>query len=437
MGPSGRDGQNGNGVLSGEGAPTMEDGQYGDFWYDVIEAAFYGPKNPTTGWGSPIYLRNGTGISLQGVSGSVATSTFSTTGAVAAQNVLPRLRDLSDVSQHSAPAEGTMPIWSTVAQQFIFNTPNAHVKPWDTVHRWESGATVIHHGELWRATTDNSNIEPQHENGRVTLYINVAGEPTFGLVPMGLGTTAPPSGNQPLPASKYAYHLVYTDDATPATVWKFVVKGANPDTHQPYGQWEGRPWQCIIWRSLVPPPLKFPPNVVMVWIYGTSTGQHPPVLGQQAWASVDLNSHISRATDVEAPNPTHGDLLIFDASISKWRAVHRNQILSPSQNETHPLRMVNTNPVIVSDTDYSLLLDLPSGTEPLITLPNPVGCKGRELHVKNYHTAVARSTVANVRSNRDYATLTDQITANANGAWAVLVSDGIAWVKLQAYPTSD
>jgi hypothetical protein len=133
-----------------------------------------------------------------------------------------------------------------------------------------------------------------------------------------------------------------------------------------------------------------------------------------------------------------GQVITWNATLNKWIA---SAIPSPSQQSLsspqQSLRLVTENPVVVSDTDRYLLLDLPTGVEPLITLPDPTSCEGRELHIKNYHAAVARSTVANVRSNRDYSLIDNQITANANGAWAALISDGTAWVKLHSYPTTD
>ena len=236
-----------------------------------------------------------------------------------------KLTSLADINQHSKPALGEMPIWTyatgqTSSQgQFVWATPSAHIKTWDSTRHWESGATVLHDGRLWRATHDNSNVEPKFEEGKITLFIKVPGEPSFGIVPMGLGAAAPPSGPQDLPPSKYAYYVEYTAPST-FSIWKFIVKGANPQTHKPYGEWEGRPWQCIVWRGITPPPPS-PPGIVMVWLYGPPTSTHAPVLGQQQWAPLDLQGSITTSVDVAADAPKDNDILVYNASTHKWTAV--------------------------------------------------------------------------------------------------------------------
>lgn len=233
------------------------------------------------------------------------------------------MRQLADVYHKAAPLLGEMPIWSyppgssSTEGQFFFKTPNAHIKSWDSVVNWEAGSVVYHNGQLWRAIFENHNVEPAHEEGKVTLFIKIPGEPSFGIVPMTLGPNQPPSGEQPPPPSKYAYHVQYVSD-TNISIWKFVYKGLNPITGQRFGEWEGRPWQCIVWRGLVPPPAS-PPGTVMVWLYGT-TG-HAPVLGQQKWAPLDISSSLSTAPDVDAPAPKDNMILVYSASEHKWKAV--------------------------------------------------------------------------------------------------------------------
>jgi hypothetical protein len=123
--------------------------------------------------------------------------------------------------------------------------------------------------------------------------------------------------------SKYAYYVQLTEPSKPVTgkflVWKFVVKGANPQTHKPFGEWEARPWLCIVWRGVMPPP-KAPPGTVMVWLYGPPNSTHAPVLGQQQWAPLDLAGAITTSVDVDAANPSDGDILVYNGTTNKWTA---------------------------------------------------------------------------------------------------------------------
>jgi hypothetical protein len=236
----------------------------------------------------------------------------------------PKLTELGDVNQGYHPQLGEMPIWSYPAGhpstegKFFFKSPNAHIKSWDPIPEWESGAVVYHHGGLWRAVFTNHDVEPEMEPGRVTLFINVRGEPSFGIVPMGLAAGPPASGHQPMPPSKFAYHVDYQSDRQ-IFLWKWVLKGRDPVTHEVYGEWELKPtWTCIVWRGITPPPAKVPPNAVMVWIYTSSGNPSPPVLGQQKWAPLEIDGSLATCTDVDAVNSHHHDILVYDTASRRW-----------------------------------------------------------------------------------------------------------------------
>jgi hypothetical protein len=235
------------------------------------------------------------------------------------------LRGLSDVSQRDAPSLGSVPTWTYVNTQtaaqghWDFAKPTAHVKPWDGSTHWEGGATVIHHGQLWRAVFENTNVEPVMEDGKATLYMHIGGKPTFGLVPMGVSSSPPPAGFQDRPPSSWAFWLQYTDDKTMA-IWEFVIKGKNPTTGKITGEWEGRPWMVIAHRGYNPPPDKTPPGIVIVWLYGNSTSTKPAVVGQQKWALVDLRSSLGMLNDVSVLAPKDGDILVYDGTEHKWKA---------------------------------------------------------------------------------------------------------------------
>jgi len=244
----------------------------------------------------------------------------------------PRLAQLADVTHHSAPVLGDVPIWRHPVGQpdaglFDYGAPNAHLKSWDAFTYWEAGATLFHKGQLWRSTRDGSGVEPVIEPGRVQLYIHMSGEPTFGILPTQVGGTAPPSGTHAA-GFKFGYWLQYVDD-THMAVWKFVVKGVDPITHAPTGEWEGRNWPCIAWRGVVPPPTHIPEGVVMVWIYDQRGGTAPPVLGQQDWALLDFSIALGMAVDVDVPSPDDGDILSYDAVTQKWRGVSRASLGLP------------------------------------------------------------------------------------------------------------
>jgi len=68
-GAAGANGLNGNSVLGGNGAPTTDIGNIGDFWFDRIGRAMYGPKT-AQGWGEPVPLSGeGSVVGPQGEAG--------------------------------------------------------------------------------------------------------------------------------------------------------------------------------------------------------------------------------------------------------------------------------------------------------------------------------------------------------------------------------
>lgn len=246
---------------------------------------------------------------------------------------MPLLTELQDVDHTASPALGTMPIWTypaghtSVDGKFYFNSPNAHLKNWDSTVHWESGATVFHNGELWRATQENSNVEPVIEAGKAMLFIHIAGEPSFALVPTGISSTPPPAGTQPMGAMRYAYWLVYKSDQD-MDVWKFKITGKNPTTGKLEGVWEEKTWPCVSWRHPIPPPTKIDALSVWVWIYDQPGGTVQPVIGQQKWAQIHLSINVGQANDVEAMQPKGGDILVFDANKKKWVATSKADFLA-------------------------------------------------------------------------------------------------------------
>lgn len=255
--------------------------------------------------------------------------------AVHGQWLVPvsQLKELSDVDHTSQPALGTMPIWTYPAGQphtsgkFFFNSPNAHLKNYDSTIHWESGSTVFHQGHIWRATQENSNIEPQLEPGKTHLFIHIPGEPSFALIPTGISAAPPPAGTQPMGAMRYAYWLQYTDDHT-MKVWKFKVTGKNPSTGKLEGVWEEKSWPCVAWRHPIAPPTRFDPLSVFVWIYDEPTGTAAPVIGQQAWAQIHMSMNLSQGNDVNAPFPKHGDVLVYDGTQHKYVNMTKAQFLA-------------------------------------------------------------------------------------------------------------
>ena len=237
-----------------------------------------------------------------------------------------KLVDLADVTHNAKPTLGAMPIWKYVKGHpetglFDWSTPPAHIKNWDSVSNWESGAAVYHHQQLWRATRDSYNVEPAVELGRTQLYIHVPGEPTFGILPTEITPAEPPSGSQPM-GFKLGYWLQYKNDHD-ISVWKFVVKGLDPGTRKPIGVWEGRPWTCMVWRHMEAPPLKMPPGTVAVWIRATQGSTTAPIKGQQDWATLEITSTLSQCADVAAGTPVDGDILTYSQTDHQWVRITR------------------------------------------------------------------------------------------------------------------
>jgi hypothetical protein len=244
------------------------------------------------------------------------------TGKWIAQNNPVKLTELRDVDQHAAPSLGTVPVWTYQAGhpedgRFNFATQPAHIKNWESVVHWESGAAVYHRGHLWRATQDNTNHEPQIEPGRATLYLYQAGEPSFGLVPIGISSGVPASGEQPWPSMKYAYWLQILSD-TDAHIWKLILQRVDPVTKVKYGTWVKQTWPVVAWRYHLAPPAKMPPGISIVWINDDENGNATPVIGQQQWARLDLTTSLASAEDSRIGFLKHHDVLVYDATTKKW-----------------------------------------------------------------------------------------------------------------------
>jgi hypothetical protein len=296
------------------GPPGPELGKDGDIAIDARNWLLYQKSSLSWGSGNPMVpSTSNTSGSSRNIGGG---------GGPGAPGITPNLTALNDVDRSGSPSLGTMPIWTYAAGQphtsgkFQWNTPNAHLKNWDSIVHWEAGATVFHQGQLWRATQDNTNVEPVLETGKTHLFIHIPGEPSFAIIPTGISSTPPPSGTQPMGAMRYAYWLQYVDDHN-MHVWKFKITGKNPTTGQLEGVWEQKSWPCIAWRSPIAPPTSFAGLSVWVWIYDAN-GTAQPIIGQQKWAQIHLSTFISQANDVKAAFPNHGDVLVFDSNENKW-----------------------------------------------------------------------------------------------------------------------
>lgn len=313
-GPAGADGRT---IHSFTGSPDPAVGESGDYAIDHFNWIIYGPKAGLSwGLGQPLLasVRNGL-PSGSGIGGGGSPS-----GPL--ESHLPKLVELLDIDHTAAPSLGEVPIWryapgAEASAKFVFGSPNAHIKAWDSTTHYAGGECIFYQGRIWRSIRDNINVEPLLSPGKTTLYIDVPGEPTFGIVPLAIGTTDPPAGDLPAAAFRYRYYLKYIDDHQ-AEVWKFVVKGIDPSTHKPFGVWEGRPWISIVWRSNVPPPMPMPLGVVSIWIYGDPDNTNTPVVGQDGWAPLEMGHYLSASADVEIVHPQDWSMLRYDAASHKW-----------------------------------------------------------------------------------------------------------------------
>ena len=235
-----------------------------------------------------------------------------------------RLQDMADISRKSSPALGSVPIWSypeghKEAGQFQWGAPNAHLKNWESTVHWESGTAVFYNGQIWRATSDSTNVEPQHEDGRATIFMNAPGEPSFGIVPSGISATPPAAGTDVAgPKFRFAYWVQYVSSSN-ISIWKFKVLRVDHATGQTYGQWIKQTWPCGQVRGLVAPHTP-PSGTAVLWLYGRQDSAKLPLVGQQSWSSIDFSTAIGSALDVAAPAPVDGDILVYNATTHKWTA---------------------------------------------------------------------------------------------------------------------
>jgi hypothetical protein len=236
-----------------------------------------------------------------------------------------RHQDMADINKHSSPALGNVPIWSYTEGhkdqgQFQWGSPNAHLKNWDSVVHWESGTTVFYNGELWRATSDSTNVEPKHEDGRATIFMNAPGEPSFGIVPSGVSSTPPAAGIDALgPRFKFAYWVQYVD-ASNISIWKFKIHRVDRTTGQTYGEWIKQAWPVTQFRGIHAPQTPAAGHAIL-WLYGRQDSAKPPLVGQQSWSSLDFATAIGSALDVDASGPKDNDILVYNATTHKWTAV--------------------------------------------------------------------------------------------------------------------
>jgi hypothetical protein len=107
--------------------------------------------------------------------------------------------------------------------------------------------------------------------------------------------------------------------ASNISIWKFKIHRVDHATGQTHGEWIKQTWPVAQFRSMIAPQTPAAGNATL-WLYGRQDSNKSPVVGQQAWSSIDLATALGSALDVAAPAPADGDILVYNAATHKWTA---------------------------------------------------------------------------------------------------------------------
>lgn len=162
------------------------------------------------------------------------------------------------------------------------------------------------------------------------------------------------------------------------------------------------------------------PHVVVAAVVNAATAGSGSV-----FVRVQAEPLISQLSDVYAPTPANGDVLVYDGVQSRWENVPASSVIYTASGAP----VTKTADFTVAATD-TWLINNKSGSTCTVTLPSAATYTGRTLTFKNMQAQTLVSASSNVVPI-DSTVAGTAILLAVVGNWATMVSDGTNWVIMQ------
>ena len=162
------------------------------------------------------------------------------------------------------------------------------------------------------------------------------------------------------------------------------------------------------------------PHVVVAAVVNAATAGSGSV-----FVRVQAEPLISQLSDVYAPTPANGDVLVYDGVQSRWENVPASSVIYTASGAP----VTKTADFTVAATE-TWLINNKSGSTCTVTLPSAAAYTGRTLTFKNMQAQTLVSASSNVVPI-DSTTAGTAILLAVVGNWATMVSDGTNWVIMQ------
>jgi len=162
------------------------------------------------------------------------------------------------------------------------------------------------------------------------------------------------------------------------------------------------------------------PHVVVAAVVNASSAGAGSV-----FVRVQAEPLVSQLSDVYAPTPANGDVLVYDGVQLRWENVPASSIIYTASGAP----VTKTADFTVAATD-TWLINNKSGSTCTVTLPSAATYIGRTLTFKNMQAQTLVSASSNVVPI-DSTVAGTAILLAVVGNWATMVSDGTNWVIMQ------
>lgn len=162
------------------------------------------------------------------------------------------------------------------------------------------------------------------------------------------------------------------------------------------------------------------PHIVVAAVVNAATAGSGSV-----FVRVQAEPLISQLSDVYAPTPANGDVLVYDGVQSRWENVPASSVIYTASGAP----VTKTADFTVATTE-TWLINNKSGSTCTVTLPSAAAYTGRTLTFKNMQAQTLVSASSNVVPI-DSTTAGTAILLAVVGNWATMVSDGTNWVIMQ------
>ena len=162
------------------------------------------------------------------------------------------------------------------------------------------------------------------------------------------------------------------------------------------------------------------PHIVVAAVVNASSAGAGSV-----FVRVQAEPLISQLSDVYAPTPANGDVLVYDGVQSRWENVPASSVIYTASGAP----VTKTADFTVATTE-TWLINNKSGSTCTVTLPSAATYTGRTLTFKNMQAQTLVSASSNVVPI-DSTTAGTAILLAVVGNWATMVSDGTNWVIMQ------